>query len=143
MVTFDSPHLNPAFAAILPYKDSDLHDVIQIGLTPQASPQSGPPYRLRRCRGRRQETAGQDHHGRAGRRQSVVRMNADQERDDSTSTLGSPTRRRAAQPYFLAGFTAIAIQRHRLIQFPHVRAKNLRPMRHRVISARPRCDNLT
>ncbi len=36
MLTFDSHILNPAFAANLPYKDSDLFNVMQIGRTPQA-----------------------------------------------------------------------------------------------------------
>jgi tripartite-type tricarboxylate transporter receptor subunit TctC len=35
MLTFDSHILNPAFAAGLPYKDSDLFNVMQIGRTPQ------------------------------------------------------------------------------------------------------------
>ena len=35
MVTFDSHILNPAFAANLPYKDSDLTNVMLIGRTPQ------------------------------------------------------------------------------------------------------------
>ncbi|WP_421998947.1 Bug family tripartite tricarboxylate transporter substrate binding protein [Reyranella sp.] len=35
MLTFDSHILNPAFAANLPYKDSDLFNVMQIGRTPQ------------------------------------------------------------------------------------------------------------
>ncbi|CAN5631442.1 tripartite tricarboxylate transporter substrate binding protein [soil metagenome] len=35
MLTFDSHILNPAFATGLPYKDSDLFNVIQIGRTPQ------------------------------------------------------------------------------------------------------------
>ena len=36
MVTFDSHILNAAFATALPYKDSDLFNVMQIGRTPQA-----------------------------------------------------------------------------------------------------------
>src|SRR3954468_5198017 len=36
MITFDSHILNPAFASSLPYKDSDLFNVMQIGRTPQA-----------------------------------------------------------------------------------------------------------
>src|SRR3954469_7697708 len=36
MITFDSHILNPAFAPGLPYKDSDLFNVMQIGRTPQA-----------------------------------------------------------------------------------------------------------
>jgi tripartite-type tricarboxylate transporter receptor subunit TctC len=36
MITFDSHILNPAFAPHLPYKDSDLVNVMQIGRTPQA-----------------------------------------------------------------------------------------------------------
>ncbi len=36
MITFDSHILNPAFAPNLPYKDSDLLNVMQIGRTPQA-----------------------------------------------------------------------------------------------------------
>lgn len=36
MITFDSHILNPAFAPNLPYKDSDLFNVMQIGRTPQA-----------------------------------------------------------------------------------------------------------
>src|SRR5258708_18121741 len=36
MITFDSHILNPAFAANLPYKDSELFNVMQIGRTPQA-----------------------------------------------------------------------------------------------------------
>ena len=36
MITFDSHILNPAFASGLPYKDSDLLNVMQIGRTPQA-----------------------------------------------------------------------------------------------------------
>ncbi len=35
MLTFDSHILNPAFAAGLPYKDSDLFNVMQVGRTPQ------------------------------------------------------------------------------------------------------------
>jgi tripartite-type tricarboxylate transporter receptor subunit TctC len=35
MLTFDSHILNPAFATGLPYKDSDLFNVMQIGRTPQ------------------------------------------------------------------------------------------------------------
>ena len=35
LITFDSHILNPAFAANLPYKDSDLLNVMQIGRTPQ------------------------------------------------------------------------------------------------------------
>jgi tripartite-type tricarboxylate transporter receptor subunit TctC len=36
MLTFDSHILNPAFAPNLPYKDSELFNVMQIGRTPQA-----------------------------------------------------------------------------------------------------------
>jgi tripartite-type tricarboxylate transporter receptor subunit TctC len=36
MVTFDSHILNPAFAPSLPYKDSELFNVMEIGQTPQA-----------------------------------------------------------------------------------------------------------
>ncbi len=36
MITFDSHILNPAFAASIPYKDSDLMNVMLIGRTPQA-----------------------------------------------------------------------------------------------------------
>ena len=36
MITFDSHILNPAFTATLPYKDSELFNVMQIGRTPQA-----------------------------------------------------------------------------------------------------------
>ena len=36
MITFDSHILNPAFAPSLPYKDSELLNVMQIGRTPQA-----------------------------------------------------------------------------------------------------------
>jgi tripartite-type tricarboxylate transporter receptor subunit TctC len=36
MLTFDSHILNPAFAPNLPYKDSDLINVMEIGQTPQA-----------------------------------------------------------------------------------------------------------
>jgi tripartite-type tricarboxylate transporter receptor subunit TctC len=36
MITFDSHILNPAFAPSLPYKDSELFNVMQIGRTPQA-----------------------------------------------------------------------------------------------------------
>src|SRR6516165_3610896 len=36
MITFDSHILNPAFASNLPYKDSDLFNVMEIGRTPQA-----------------------------------------------------------------------------------------------------------
>ncbi|WP_428660329.1 Bug family tripartite tricarboxylate transporter substrate binding protein [Reyranella sp.] len=36
MITFDSHILNPAFAPNLPYKDSDLTNVMEIGQTPQA-----------------------------------------------------------------------------------------------------------
>src|SRR6266545_4694466 len=35
MVTFDSHILNPAFAPSIPYKDSELLNVMQIGRTPQ------------------------------------------------------------------------------------------------------------
>jgi tripartite-type tricarboxylate transporter receptor subunit TctC len=35
MITFDSHILNPAFASSLPYKDSDLLNVMEIGRTPQ------------------------------------------------------------------------------------------------------------
>jgi tripartite-type tricarboxylate transporter receptor subunit TctC len=35
MITFDSHILNPAFASNLPYKDSDLINVMEIGQTPQ------------------------------------------------------------------------------------------------------------
>src|SRR6185369_12192634 len=35
MITFDSHILNPAFAANLPYKDSDLFNVMEIGQAPQ------------------------------------------------------------------------------------------------------------
>ena len=36
MITFDSHILNPAFAPALPYKDSELLNVMEIGRTPQA-----------------------------------------------------------------------------------------------------------
>src|SRR5471032_219951 len=36
MITFDSHILNPAFAGTLPYKDSELFNVMEIGRTPQA-----------------------------------------------------------------------------------------------------------
>ena len=36
MITFDSHILNPAFAPSLPYKDSELFNVMEIGQTPQA-----------------------------------------------------------------------------------------------------------
>ncbi len=36
MITFDSHILNPAFSGTLPYKDSELFNVMEIGRTPQA-----------------------------------------------------------------------------------------------------------
>jgi tripartite-type tricarboxylate transporter receptor subunit TctC len=129
MVTFDSHILNPAFAANLPYKDSDLMNVMQIGRTPQAiaSYPDRPYQTFAEVVADARKRPGKISMGVLAASQAVVLMTLIKKENDIDINLipykgGGPLNQD-----FLAGVTDIAIQSTASFS-PHVRAKKLRPI---------------
>jgi len=129
MVTFDSHILNPAFAANLPYKDSDLMNVMQIGRTPQAiaSYPDRPYQTFAEVVADARKRPGKISMGVLAASQAVVLMTLIKKENDVDINLipykgGGPLNQD-----FLAGVTDIAIQSTASFS-PHVRAKKLRPI---------------
>jgi len=129
MLTFDSHILNPAFADNLPYKDSELFNVMQIGRTPQAiAMHPDRPYRsfadaVEDARKR----PGKVSMGVLGASQALVLMTLIKKENDVDINLipykgGGPLNQD-----LLAGVTDIGIGS--LTSFsPHFRANKLRPI---------------
>jgi tripartite-type tricarboxylate transporter receptor subunit TctC len=129
MVSFDSHILNPAFATNLPYKDSELFNVMQIGRTPQAiAAHPDRPYKsfadvLADARKR----PGKVSVGVLAASQALVLMSLIKKENDVDLNLipykgGGPVNQD-----LLAGVTDIAIQS--LPSFiPHIRANKARPI---------------
>jgi len=129
MITFDSHILNPAFAPNLPYKDSDLFNVMQIGRTPQAiGAHPDRPYQsFTEVVADARKRPGKISMGVLGASQALVLMTLIKKENDIDLNLipykgGGPLNQD-----LLAGVTDIGIQS--LTSFsPHLIAKKLRPI---------------
>jgi tripartite-type tricarboxylate transporter receptor subunit TctC len=129
MITFDSHILNPAFAPSLPYKDSELFNVMQIGRTPQAiAAHPDRPYKtfadvIEDARKR----PGKVNMGVLGASQALVLMTLIKKENNVDINLipykgGGPV-----SQDLLAGVTDVGIQS--LASFsPHIIAKKVRPI---------------
>ncbi|HTR85685.1 MAG TPA: tripartite tricarboxylate transporter substrate-binding protein [Reyranella sp.] len=129
MVTFDSHILNPAFAQNLPYKDTELFNVMQIGRTPQAiCAHPDRPYKsftevIEDARKR----PGKVSVGVLAASQALVLMTLIKKENDVDLNLipykgGGPVNQD-----LLAGVTDIAIQSLTSVS-PHIVAKKVRPI---------------
>ncbi len=129
MITFDSHILNPAFAANLPYKDSELQNVMQIGRTPQAiGAHPDRPYKtFAEAVADAKKRPGKVSMGVLAASQALVLMTLIKKENDVDLNLipykgGGPVNQD-----LLAGVTDIAIQS--LASFsPHFRANKVRPI---------------
>lgn len=129
MITFDSHILNPAFAFNLPYKDSDLFNVMQIGRTPQAiGAHPDRPYKtFAEVVADGKKRPGKVAIGVLGASQALVLMTLIKKENDVDLNLipykgGGPVNQD-----ILAGVTDVAIQS--LTSFsPHLLAKKIRPI---------------
>src|ERR1700730_8899588 len=129
MITFDSHILNPAFAPALPYKDSDLFNVMQIGRTPQAiGAHPDRPYKsFAEVVADAKKRPGKISMGVLGASQALVLMTLIKKENDIDINLipykgGGPLNQD-----LLAGVTDIGIQS--LTSFsPHPRVGKLRPL---------------
>ena len=129
MVTFDSHILNPAFAPSLPYKDSELFNVMEIGQTPQAiACHPDRPYKsFAEAIADAKKRPGKVSIGVLAASQALVLLTLIKKDNDVDFNLipykgGGPV----AQD-ILAGVTDIAIQS--LASFsPHIIAKKVRPL---------------
>jgi len=129
MITFDSHILNPAFAPALPYKDSELFNVMQIGRTPQAiGAHPDRPYKsFAEVVADAKKRPGKISMGVLGASQALVLMALIKKENDIDINLipykgGGPLNQD-----LLAGVTDIGIQS--LTSFsPHLRANKLRPI---------------
>ena len=129
MVTFDSHILNPAFAPSLPYKDSELMNVMQIGRTPQAiAAHPDRPYKtFADVVADAKKRPGKVSMGVLAASQALVLMTLVKKENDVDINLipykgGGPV-----SQDLLAGVTDIGIQS--LASFsPHIVAKKVRPI---------------
>src|SRR6266404_6717023 len=129
MITFDSHILNPAFASNLPYKDSELQNVMQIGRTPQAiGAHPDRPYKtFAEAVADAKKRPGKVSMGVLAASQALVLMTLITKENDVDLNLipykgGGPVNQD-----LLAGVTDIAIQS--LASFsPHFRANKVRPI---------------
>lgn len=129
MVTFDSHILNPAFATNLPYKDSELFNVTQIGRTPQAiACHPDRPYKnFKDVIADAKKRPGKVSVGVLAASQALVLMSLIKKENDVDLNLipykgGGPVNQD-----ILAGVTDVAIQS--LTSFsPHIMAKKVRPL---------------
>ena len=129
MVTFDSHILNPAFAPSLPYKDSELFNVMEIGRTPQAiCAHPDRPYKtFAEVVADAKKRPGKVNIGVLGASQALVLMTLIKKENDVDLNLipykgGGPVNQD-----LLAGVTDVAIES--LTSFsPHIVAKKVRPI---------------
>jgi len=129
MLTFDSHILNPAFAPGLPYKDSDLFNVMLIGRTPQAiCTHPDRPYKtFAEAVADAKARPGKVSVGVLGASQALVLMTLIKKENDVDLNLipykgGGPLNQD-----ILAGVTDVAIGS--LTSFsPHIRANKVRPI---------------
>jgi tripartite-type tricarboxylate transporter receptor subunit TctC len=129
MVTFDSHILNPAFAPNLPYKDSELANVMEIGRTPQViAAHPDRPYKsFTDVVADAKKRPGKVSVGVLAASQALVLMTLIKKENDVDLNLipykgGGPVNQD-----ILAGVTDIAIQS--LASFsPHIRANKVRPI---------------
>ena len=129
MLTFDSHILNPAFASNLPYKDSELFNVMQIGRAPQAiGCHPDRPYKtFAEAVADAKKRPGKVSCGVLAASQALVLMTMIKKENDVDLNLipykgGGPVNQD-----ILAGVTDIAIQS--LPSFsPHFRASKVRPL---------------
>ena len=129
MITFDSHILNPAFAPSLPYKDSELANVMQIGRTPQVlAAHPDRPYKtFADVVADAKKRPGKVSVGVLAASQALVLMTLIKKENDVDLNLipykgGGPVNQD-----ILAGVTDVAIQS--LASFsPHIRANKVRPI---------------
>ena len=129
MVTFDSHILNPAFTPVLPYKDSELLNVMQIGRTPQSiACHPDRPYRtFAEVVADGKKRPGKISIGVLAASQALVLLTLIKKENDVDLNLipykgGGPVNQD-----ILAGVTDVAIQS--LASFsPHIVAKKVRPL---------------
>jgi tripartite-type tricarboxylate transporter receptor subunit TctC len=129
MITFDSHILNPAFAPSLPYKDSELMNVMEIGRTPQAiAAHPDRPYKtLADAIADARKRPGKVSMGVLAASQALVLMTLIRKENDVDINLipykgGGPV-----SQDLLAGVTDIGIQS--LASFsPHIIARKVRPI---------------
>ena len=129
MVTFDSHILNPAFAPSIPYKDSELMNVMLIGRTPQAiAAHPDRPYKtFADVVADAKKRPGKVNMGVLAASQALVLMTLIKKENDVDINLipykgGGPV-----SQDLLAGVTDIGIQS--LASFsPHIVAKKVRPI---------------
>lgn len=129
MITFDSHILNPAFASGLPYKDSELLNVMQIGRTPQAIfAHPDRPYKtFAEAIADAKKRPGKVSVGVLGASQALVLMTLIKKENEVDLNLipykgGGPLNQD-----ILAGVTDIAISSLASIS-PHIIAKKVRPI---------------
>jgi tripartite-type tricarboxylate transporter receptor subunit TctC len=129
MITFDSHILNPAFTATLPYKDSDLFNVMQIGRTPQAiCAHPDRPYQtFAEVIADAKKRPGKVSVGVLGASQALVLMALIRKENDVDLNIipykgGGPVNQD-----LLAGVTDVAIQSLTSVS-PHIAAKKVRPI---------------
>jgi tripartite-type tricarboxylate transporter receptor subunit TctC len=129
MITFDSHILNPAFASNLPYKDSDLFNVMEIGRTPQAiAAHPDRPYKtFADAVADARKRPGKVSMGVLGASQALVLMTLIKKENDVDINLipykgGGPLNQD-----ILAGVTDIAIGSTASLS-PHIRANKVRPI---------------
>src|SRR5689334_19736285 len=129
MVTFDSHILNPAFAPALPYKDSELMNVMLIGRTPQAiGAHPDRPYQtFAEVIADAKKRPGKISMGVLAASQALVLMTLIKKENDVDINLipykgGGPLNQD-----FLAGVTDVAIQSTASFS-PHIRARKVRPI---------------
>jgi tripartite-type tricarboxylate transporter receptor subunit TctC len=129
MITFDSHILNPAFAPSLPYKDSELFNVMQIGRTPQAiATHPDRPYKtFAEVVEDAKKRPGKVSMGVLGASQALVLMTLIKRENDVDINLipykgGGPLNQD-----ILAGVTDVAIGSLTSLS-PHIMAKKVRPI---------------
>jgi tripartite-type tricarboxylate transporter receptor subunit TctC len=129
MITFDSHILNPAFAPHLPYKDSDLVNVMEIGQTPQAIvAHPDRPYKtFAEAVADAKKRPGKVNVGVLGASQALVLMTLIRKENDADLNLipykgGGPLNQD-----ILAGVTDVAIGSLTSLS-PHIVAKKVRPI---------------
>ena len=129
MITFDSHILNPAFASNLPYKDSDLFNVMEIGRTPQAiAAHPDRPYKtFAEVVEDAKKRPGKVSMGLLGASQGLVLMTLIKKENDVDINLipykgGGPLNQD-----ILAGVTDVAMGSLTSLS-PHIMAKKVRPI---------------
>jgi tripartite-type tricarboxylate transporter receptor subunit TctC len=129
MITFDSHILNPAFAPNLPYKDSELFNVMQVGRTPQAiCAHPDRPYKdFKEVVADAKKRPGKVSMGVLAASQALVLMALVKKENDVDINMipykgGGPVNQD-----LLAGVTDVAIQSLTSVS-PHIFAKKVRPI---------------